>query len=201
MGRKREVKLYEIFGKLVENCPRNVICKGSRLGNTDILNLSEKGAESFYSEISSFPLLRNLTIKKSLENLSSKCPNLSYIDFRRFTESIDLGILAGCEKLARINLMYSNLLNLSTLPKLPNLRNIDLRRCWHLEELETMPASSSLEVLDLHDCVKLKTLGDLSRFPSLYKLNLKGCKNMELPEGLDKLDISDLTMPGDSEEN
>ena len=76
-----------------------------------------------------------------------------------------------------------------------------MRRCWHLEELETMPASSSLEVLDLHDCVKLKTLGDLSRFPSLYKLNLKGCKNMELPEGLDKLDISDLTMPGDSEEN
>ena len=52
---ERELKLYEIFGKLVENCPRNVICKGSRLGNTDILNLSEKGAESFYSAISSFP--------------------------------------------------------------------------------------------------------------------------------------------------
>ena len=97
--------------------------------------------------------------------------------------------------------MYSDLVNAGTLPELPNLRNIDMRRCWHLEELETMPASSSLEVLDLHDCVKLKTLGDLSRFPSLYKLNLKGCKNMELPEGLDKLDISDLTMPEDSEEN
>lgn len=198
---EREVKLYEIFGKLVENCPQNVMCDSSLIPNTYTLNLSEKGAEGFYSAISSFPLLWNLTITKSLENLSSKCPNLSYIDFRRFNGAIDLGILSGCEKLARINLMYSNLVNMGTLPELPNLRIIDLRRCWHLEELETMPASSSLEVLDLHDCVKLKTLGDLSRFPGLCKLNLKGCKNVELPEGLDKLDISDLTMPEDSEDN
>ena len=198
---ERDVKLYEIFGKLVENCPQNARHNVSIFHDTRTLNLSENGAEGYYSAINEFPFLRELTIKESLENLSSKCPNLSYIDFRRFNGTIDLGILSGCEKLTKINLMHSDLVNLGDLPELPNLKKIDLRRCWQLEELETMPASSSLEVLELHDCVKLKNLGDLSRFPSLYKLNLIGCKNVALPEGFDELDISDLTLPVDSEGN
>ena len=69
-----------------------------------------------------------------------------------------------------------------------------------MEELESMPDSSSLEVLELHDCRELKTLGDISRFPSLSRLNLLGCQNLELPENIEDLNISDLILPSDTEE-
>lgn len=197
---EREVKLYETFGKLVENCPQNVRGGLSLLGSPSILNLSENGAEGYYSAISSFPLLKELTITEGLENLSSKCPNLRYIDFRRFNGSIDLSMLSGCEKLSSINFMHTSLKTLSGLPILPALKRIDLRRCWSLEELETMPSSSSLEILELHDCSKLKTLGNLSRFPSLSKLNLLGCQNLELPKNIEDLNIPDLIFPSDKEE-
>ncbi|MDG1324582.1 MAG: hypothetical protein P8P49_02365 [Opitutales bacterium] len=197
---ERDVKLYEMFGKLVENCPQNVSRDLSLIGSPSTLNLSENGAEGYYSAISSFPLLRELTIKESLENLSSKCPNLRYIDFRRFSGSIDLSMLSGCEKLSEINFMHTSLKNLSGFPNLQSLKRINLRRCWYLEELESMPDSSSLEVLELHDCRELKTLGDMSRFPSLSRLNLLGCQNLELPENIEDLNISDLILPSDTEE-
>jgi len=197
---ERDVKLYEMFGKLVENCPQNVSRDLSLVGSPSTLNLSENGAEGYYSAISSFPLLRELTIKESLENLSSKCPNLEYIDFRRVGGSIDLSMLEGCQKLSQVNFMHTSLKNLSGLPNLQSLKRVDLRRCWYLEELETMPASYSLEILDLHDCRKLTTLGDLSRFPSLSKLNLLGCQDLELPKNIEDLNISELILPNDLEE-
>ena len=196
-GKERDTKWYETFGQLVENCPENVNRDRTLIYPIKSLNLSERGAEGFFDAISIFPSLSDITIKEGLVGLSSKCPNLEYVDFRRFEGSIDLSILEGCQKLSQVNFMHTSLKNLSGLPNLQSLKRIDLRRCWYLEELETMPAFSSLEILDLHDCRELKNLGDLSRFPSLSRLNLLGCQNLELPENIEDLNISDLILPSD----
>ena len=45
IGIERDVKLYEMFGKLVENCPQNVSRDLSLVGSPSTLNLSENGAE------------------------------------------------------------------------------------------------------------------------------------------------------------
>ena len=193
-------KWYQLFGILVECCPSDSGVDLS-LQRIDYLNLAETGSEGFFNAIDKFPYLISLSVKKNHPNLSSKCPNLQYLDFRRAIEPVTLSVLSDCTHLSEINLMYSKLENLSDLPPLPKLRRINLGQSWSLEEIDSIPELESLEELELADCSSLVSLGDLSRFPSLSKLNLLGCKNLKLPDNLEELALSDLQLPESGNED
>ena len=87
--------------------------------------------------------------------------------------------------------MLSRELFHSDLPSLPNLKRLDLRRCWSLETIEGLPTLPLLRDLDLQGCSKLQELGDLSRFPHLRRLNLRDCPELEIPKDVQEMGIEE----------
>lgn len=193
---------YQMFAMLAATCPNGQKRDASlNIDRIESLNLGEEGAEAFYGGINEFPQLTDLSVTSNHKDLAAKCPKLRYLDFRRCEEGVDLSLLADCKSLEHLNLLNTGVENLRALPALPNLRRIDLRRCWKLKEIESMIGSESLRRLDLDYCGELDSLGDPSRFPALNYLSLKGCNNVAIPDNLENLGISKLTLPDDEKEN
>ena len=201
-GEECQLKWYQLFGLLAENCPTEIKPKFGFL-NIESLNLGEKGSYGFFEKVKEFPDLLYLATDRNLPNLSIKCPVLKQLDFRRFTlkhdERLDLSLLEGCNFLEEINLCYQEAMLLSDLPILPQLKRLDLRRCWSLREIETLPELPLLEELELAGSSKLSSLGDLSKFPHLRKINLKGCENLTDLNSLTALNIEEVILPSEED--
>ena len=192
-----ELRWYELFGTIFDLCPSDEVIDGS-LKHVDCLNLGDRGSFGFFDKVSVFPDLLFLATDRNLDGLAEKCPRLKIIDFRRWRvgndNQLDLSMLKDCLVLEEINLCYQREVFLKDLPTLSNLKRLDLRRCWNLENLDDLSGFENLEDLDVGHCPKLISIGDLSRFPSLQRLNLVGCDSLEISDDINKFGLKELLM-------
>lgn len=192
-----ELRWYELFGTIFDLCPSDEIIDAS-LWKIDSLNLRDRGSYGFFNKVRVFPDLLFLATDRNLDGLAEKCPKLKFIDFRRWLEwkdnKLDLTKLSGCFQLEEINLCYHRDVSLKDLPTLTNLKRLDLRWNWNLENLDELPNLDNLEDLDVGNCSRLLSVGDLSRFPFLQRLNLVGCDALEISDDIYKLELKELLL-------
>jgi hypothetical protein len=90
----------------------------------------------------------------------------------------DMGALSMFPSLSTLFIADVDIQDLKTLPDLPNLQQLHLRRSKSLISLDGIERYPELFHLELHSCDALTDIGALRGHPSLRVLNVRGCASI-----------------------
>jgi Leucine-rich repeat (LRR) protein len=118
--------------------------------------------------------VRSTFALEALQGLES----LHSLHFAAPVHGEELGLLRELPGLRSLALADGVLEDLASMPSLPRLEALNLRRCRSLKNLDGIQRFIGLEALDLQDCRALADLSALQGHPSLVRLNVRGCPSI-----------------------
>ncbi|EJG4230922.1 LapB repeat-containing protein [Listeria monocytogenes] len=133
------------------------------LVNLQELNVSANKALEDISQVASLPVLKEISAQGcNIKTLELKNP--------------DGAILPELET---FYLQENDLTNLTSLAKLPKLKNLYIKGNASLKSLATLNGATKLQLIDASNCTDLETLGDISGLLELEMIQLSGCSKLK----------------------
>ncbi|EPS7094146.1 LapB repeat-containing protein [Listeria monocytogenes] len=133
------------------------------LVNLQELNVSANKALEDISEVASLPVLKEI---------SAQGCNIKTLE-------LDNPAGAILPELETFYLQENDLTDLTSLAKLPKLKNLYIKGNASLKSLATLKGATKLQLIDASNCTDLETLGDISGLSELEMIQLSGCSKLK----------------------
>ncbi|EIE5544909.1 LapB repeat-containing protein [Listeria monocytogenes] len=126
----------------------------------------------------------NVSANKALEDISqvAALPVLKEISAQGCNiKTLELDNPAGAilPELETFYLQENDLTDLTSLAKLPKLKNLYIKGNASLKSLATLKGATKLQLIDASNCTDLETLGDISGLSELEMIQLSGCSKLK----------------------
>ncbi|HAA7156344.1 TPA_asm: class 1 internalin InlI [Listeria monocytogenes] len=133
------------------------------LVNLQELNVSANKALEDISQVASLPVLKEI---------SAQGCNIKTLELKNPAGAV-------LPELETFYLQENDLTNLTSLAKLPKLKNLYIKGNASLKSLATLNGAMKLQLIDASNCTDLETLGDISGLSELEMIQLSGCSKLK----------------------
>jgi len=146
--------------------------------------------------IQAFPKLERLVLmdyskmgtslsEEILINILQACPKLKTLQIEPFSFKT-CTVFSNASNLEELQLAQSNITDFSALKNVRQLKQLELSRCWNLENLSTLSCLEKLNILTVSYCQHLKTASPIEKCTQLEWIYLFHNDNLEYVESLAK---------------